>query len=380
VYRILHLGKFAQTWRGGIESTLHDLLIGLADLRTFRLFKIAARDQSSPRLCKHAGYLEINVPMTGIWAGTPCCPTMPYLIWKLHQRAPFSLVHLHLPNPMAHFASEFLPASVPRVISWHSDVVKQEKWLRLYQPSVNHLLAKSHRVMVANPYLAEKSEQITVARARKIIDLIPYGIDLAYFASSCVQEKLNALKQQFSGNFIIFALGRHVPYKGFSYLIDALCDLPKNIVLLLGGQGPLTIKLKQQSRQRGLEARVYFLGEIPQEDLPAFYQLCQVFCLPSIDMSEAFGLVQVEAMACGKPIVSCAILPPHARVNQEGVTGFVVSPHSAKALAQAIYQLYSSPILCERMGQAAYEFAQQRFTRSRMINQMQQVYEEVLNR
>lgn len=380
MYRILHLGKFAQTWRGGIESALHDLLQGLADLRCFRLLKIAARDQRSPRLCKTAGYLEVNVPVTGIWAGTPCCPTMPYLIRKLHQRAPFSLVHLHLPNPMAHFASEVLPASVPRVISWHSDVVKQKKWLRLYQPSVNHLLSKSHRIIVANPYLAEKSEQISVARARNTIDLIPYGIDLTYFSSPCAQDKLNALKQQFREKFIIFALGRHVSYKGFSYLIDALCHLPKNIILLLGGHGPLTTKLKQQARQRGLEGRVSFLGEIPQEELPVFYQLCQVFCLPSIDKNEAFGLVQVEAMACGKPIVSCAVLPPHARVNQEGLTGFVVPPHSSEALAQAIYQLYTSPRLCDTMGRAAYEYAQQRFTRSRMITQIQQVYEEILHR
>ena len=99
----------------------------------------------------------------------------------------------------------------------------------------------------------------------------------------------------------MFALGRNVYHKGFKVLIEALQHT--DTFLILGGDGPLRPQLEQQADALGVGDRVVFSGRIPEEDLAAYLDACDVFCLPSVEQSEAFRLVQLEAMACGKPAV-----------------------------------------------------------------------------
>jgi glycosyltransferase involved in cell wall biosynthesis len=376
--RILHLGKFSHWQVGGIETVVDSLLEGLSPF--FQLLKVAANNNCQLNIREQPHYLEVSVPLVGLWARTPLCPTMPYCIKKLHQRYQFSIVHLHLPNPMAHFASEVLPRSVHRVISWHSDVIQQKRLLRIYQPWVNRLLERANALIVSTLYLAENSAQLTVARRRNIIRFIPYGITFDYWLANKNKAQIAAIRKQFSYRFIVFALGRHVSYKGFCYLIAAMTQLPQDIVLLLGGEGPLTGKLKKQVKALKLEERVYFLGGLEKKDLSGYYHACDVFCLPSIAQNEAFGIVQLEAMACTKPVISCDLANCINRVNQNGVTGFVVPPKSASFLAKAIERFYREPHLCKVFGQAAYHYAKLRFTHQAMVRRVKSLYENLLEK
>ncbi|MCZ6914880.1 MAG: glycosyltransferase, partial [Rickettsia endosymbiont of Ixodes persulcatus] len=217
--RILHLGKFSHWQVGGIETVVDNLLDGLSPF--FQLSKVAANNSVKTVIREKANYLEVSVPLMGLWARTPLCPTLPYHIKKLHQRHPFSIVHLHFPNPTAHFASQILPPSVKRVISWHSDVIQQKRLLKIYQPFVNRLLEQTSAIIVSTAYLAEKSLQLTVARRRNIIKTVPYGVAFDYFLANTYTEKIRCIRQQFMNCFIVFALGRHVAYKGFYYLVEA---------------------------------------------------------------------------------------------------------------------------------------------------------------
>lgn len=372
---ILHLGKFSNKQVGGIETVVDTLLTRLS--LDFKLFNLVASSSFKNKIVEQAGYIEYNAALAGMFARTPFCPSMPYQIRKLYQRYQFSIVHLHLPNPMAHLASEILPDSVKRIISWHSDVIRQKKLLRIYQPFVNRLLKQASALIVSTPYLAEKSIQIKIARDRKIIHTIPYGVDFDYFLINKYREKMDQIKQQYSHRFLVFALGRHVYYKGFCYLIEAMQHLPKHIILLLGGEGALTQKLKQQVKTLQLEHQVYFLGEIAKEGLPAYYHACDLFCLPSIDQSEAFGIAQLEAMACAKPVICCDVTHAASNVNQDAVTGFVVSPRSPRALANAIYTLYQEPILRRSLGRSAYHYAKENFTTQKMVAQIKNLYQEI---
>lgn len=376
--RILHLGKFSDWQVGGIETAVDNLLQGLSPF--FQLLKIAANNRFRTEVIEQLHCLEVSIPLMGLLARTPFCPTMPYHIKKLQQRYQFSMVHLHLPNPMAHFASEVLPDSVKRIISWHSDVIHQKHLLRIYQPWINRLLNKANALIVATAHLAENSQQLAVARRRNIIQTIPYGITLDYFLVNKYQEKVSGIRQQFSGYFIVFALGRHVSYKGFYYLIAAMAQLPPNLILLLGGEGPLTATLKAQVKALQLEKQVYFLGAVKKEDLPAYYHACDVFCLPSIEENEAFGLVQLEAMACAKPVISCGLVNDRHRVNQDGLTGFVVPPRSSTLLAKAITHFYHEPYLGQIFGKAAYAYAKEKFSNQLMIERIRALYEKVLNK
>ncbi len=372
---ILHLGKFSNERVGGIETVVDMLLDGLS--LDFNLYNLVANNSFKNKIVEQAGYIEYSTALVGVFARTPFCPSMPYQIKKLYQRYQFSIVHLHLPNPMAHLASEILPDSVKRIISWHSDVIRQKKLLRIYQPFVNRLLKQASALIVSTPYLAEHSLQIKIARERSIIHTIPYGVDFDYFLINKYQEKIDQIKRQFSQRFLVFALGRHVYYKGFCYLIEAMQQLPKNIILLLGGKGGLTPKLRQQVEVSQLEHQVYFLGEIAKQDLPAYYHACDVFCLPSIDQSEAFGIAQLEAMACAKPVICCDVTHAASNVNQDAVTGFVVSPRCPVALANAIYKLYQKPSLRDALGRSAYHYAKENFTTQRMVAQIKDLYQEI---
>lgn len=217
---ILHLGKFSNEQVGGIETAVNTLLVGLS--LHFKLFNLVANNQFRNKVVERAGYTEYHAALAGMFARTPFCPNMLYRIKKLHQRYQFSIVHLHLPNPMAHLASEILPRSVKRIISWHSDVVHQKKLLRFYQPCINRLLKKTSALIVSTPYLAENSVQIKTARDRNVIRIIPYGVDFDYFLIDKYREKIDQIKKQYAHRFIVFALGRHVYYKGFCYLIEAM--------------------------------------------------------------------------------------------------------------------------------------------------------------
>ncbi|WP_218814782.1 glycosyltransferase [Rickettsiella endosymbiont of Dermanyssus gallinae] len=375
--RILHLGKFSHWHMGGIETAVDNLLQGLSPF--FQLLKMAANNSFRTEIIEQLNYLEVSVPLVGLLARTPFCPTMPYLIKKLQQRYQFSIVHLHLPNPMAHFASEVLPDSVKRIVSWHSDVIHQKHLLRVYQPWINRLLNKASALIVSTAYLAESSRQLAVARRRNIIQVIPYGITLDYFIAYKYKEKINIIRQKFLNRFIVFALGRHVSYKGFYYLIAAMAQLSPNLILLLGGEGPLTQVLKEQAKKLKLEKQVFFLGEVKKEDLPAYYHACDVFCLPSIEKNEAFGIVQLEAMACAKPVISCDLANYTHRVNQDGLTGLVVPPRSPALLAKAIERFYHEPCLCQTLGEAAYAYAKENFTNQLMIDRTRALYEKILS-
>ena len=372
---VLHLGKFSSEQAGGIETVVDTLLSGLSI--DFKLFNLVANNSFRSGVIEQTGYIEYSAALAGMFARTPVCPTMPLQIKKLYQRYQFSIVHLHLPNPMAHLASQVLPDSVKRIISWHSDVIRQKKLLQIYQPFVNRLLKQASALIVSTSYLAEHSSQIKTARERNIIRTIPYGLDFDYFLINQYQKQIDQIRSQYLDRFLVFALGRHVYYKGFCYLIDAMQQLPKNIVLLLGGEGPLTPKLQKQVKTLKLEHQVFFLGQIAKQDLPAYYHACDMFCLPSINQSEAFGIAQLEAMACSKPVICCDVTHAASNLNQDGITGFVVSPGCAPALANAIYKLYLNPKLRQTLGSTAYHYAKENFTTQKMVAQIKDLYREV---
>ena len=159
-----------------------------------------------------------------------------------------------------------------------------------------------------------------------------------------------------------------------------MAQLPLDCILLLGGEGPLTPHLKAQVQRLHLEQRVHFLGNIEQNKLAAYYHACDVFCLPSIDPNEAFGMVQIEAMACAKPVISCDINQDAGQVNQDGVTGLVVPVRSAAWLAKAILRFYNEPQLGRVFGQAACLYVKERFTHRLMWQRLKILYEKVLQK
>ena len=370
--RVLTFGRFADDNFGGLERYVFELARGLEGEATYT--NIVARRGGAPDT-RVVGETVAAQPWFNL-GGTPVCPSMPLHTLRLHRARPFDLVHLQFPaDPMAHLATSLLPRSVPRVISWHSDIVRQERLLKLYRPFLDRLLRSTAAVIAATPAHLESSTQLGAARGHAAFHIIPYGLDLARFR---VRPALaDELRRRHADRFLIFALGRHVYYKGFEFLIRALAQLPQ-AVLVLGGQGPLTERLHEVTREAGVADRVDFVGRIPETDLPAYYHACDVYCLPSVERAEAFGIVQVEAMASGKPVVCCELNNGVTWVNRDGETGLVVPPADIDALAAALRRLAEDAALRARLGAQARERALGTFTLEAMARATLGVYRQVL--
>lgn len=369
--RVLCFGRFFDDIPGGMQTHVDHLFRALRKDVDF-VHLVPSRDTRAFSGELH-GFPLIRTPS---WNVDGSLALSPALFWKarsLHRAKPFDLVHLHFPDPMSHIASWAIPAEVPRVITWHADIVRQKLMLAAYRPFQNAALQQAAAIIAATPAHIRSSVELPKSHLQTKLHVIPFGFDLAHYAQE--RPLRAALRSQYPGP-IIFALGRHVHYKGFDVLIRAMQHVPETTQLLIGGEGPLTPEWKALAAQSPAAARIHFVGKISDEDLPAYFQACDVFCLPAVNQAEAFGIVQVEAFACRKPVVSTRLNNGVDFVNQDGITGLTVTPSHIEELAQALKRLLSDASLRSRLGQQAFERAQSEFSLEALRTKTLAVYQQ----
>jgi rhamnosyl/mannosyltransferase len=371
---VLCYGRFFDEIPGGIQThTLH-LMRALADEVNF-VHVVTSRDSTGAVV--RAGP-RIPVMRTASWnvdGSLALSPAMISQSRRLHRKHRFDLVHLHFPDPMAHLASMALPAHIPRVISWHADILRHRALRLLYGPVMKRAVQSAAAIIVATPAHATSSIVLAPLRHDPKVHVIPYGFDLSRFLAPAAGAA--EISRRYPGR-LIFAAGRHVSYKGFHVLIEAMAGLPPDVQLLLGGDGPLTPGLKQLARDLNISERVHFLGFVPDADLPAHYQAAELFCLPSVTQAEAFGIVQVEAMACGKPVVSTRLNNGVDFVNEDERTGLTVTPGDSAALRDAILRLLGDPALAARLGGHGRNKALDQYSLGSLRTKILGVYRSVL--
>ena len=214
-------------------------------------------------------------------------------------------------------------------------------------------------------------------KPEQVREVIPYGFDPAMLGASAEsRRKLDELLVEGGGRPVIFAVGRHVYYKGFDVLIRAMKNVDAN--LWIGGRGPLTASLTQLTIDLALADRVKFVGFIPDPLLCAYYQACDVFCMPSVARSEQFGLVQLEAMYCRKPVVATRLGTGVEFVTLDGETGLLVPPGDVNALATALRSLIADSALRARLGTAGNRRVSELFSVEQMVQKTVAVYHRVL--
>jgi len=178
------------------------------------------------------------------------------------------------------------------------------------------------------------------------------------------------------GPNIVLFVGRLIYYKGAEHLIRAMKDVDGK--LLIVGEGPLEGQLRSLAAELGIEDKVAFLGRIQDREMAAYYHSCDVFVLPSIARSEAFGIVQLEAMACGKPVINTDLPTGVPKVSRNGETGITVPPADPAALTEAINNLLEDSDLRQEYGSNARRRVEERFSIKRMLDDVYRVYEKVL--
>jgi rhamnosyl/mannosyltransferase len=297
------------------------------------------------------------------------CPGLPAALAR--ERA--DIVVLHEPNPMALLAY-FLVRPAGRLIVWfHSEVIRPSwRYRFFYRPFLQFALARASRIIVASPTLAASSPHLREWQGKCVV--IPYAVESSS-EPAAVGERAGAIRSTFSQPIVLF-VGRLVAYKGVDVLIEAVRGLAA--VVLIVGDGPQRDMLAKKAEALGVADRCRFLGEVSDLELAALYRACDVFVLPSITRQEAFGVVQIEAMARGKPVVSTELGTGTAWVNQHDETGVIVPPRNPGALHDALAQLVSDPQRRNLLGAAGARRARSVFAVDRMTAAVLSLYRAVI--
>lgn len=374
--RVLCFGRLCDALPGGIQSHVAGLLESLKGKVDF-LNLVPSRDYRETRFFQ-GRVPVIRTPGWDVDGSLVLSPALVGEAWRQHRGNPFDLIHLHFPDPMSHFASMAIPANVPRIITWHADIVRQKHLLKLYRPWQRRVLSQAAAIIVATPAHLSSSPNLSARGVCNKVRVIPYGFNLSRFSVTDVAG-VRSIREAYPGR-LLFALGRHVSYKGFDVLLQAMAAQAPDVQLLLGGIGPLSETLRQQAKALGVSDRVHFLGLVKDALLPAYYQASDLFCLPSVTQAEAFGIVQVEAMAAGCPVVSTCLGNGVDFVNQNGITGLTVPPGDPGALASALATLLKDENRRRLLGRRAQERALAEFSLEAMGERTFGLYQEVLGR
>ena len=374
--RVLHLGKFYPPASGGIERFTADL----AEAQTHAGHAVHVLAHADPGTW--TGRTTVRNGVTLELAACPAqvlfAPISPGFLLRLERsirRFRPDVLHLHVPNTSAFFALASPAARrVPWVVQWHSDVLSASLdgrfrlALRAYAPFERRLLARAHRVVVSSQSYLDASP--TLAQWRDRCAVIPLGIPES---GECGTAPLWP-----DGRLRVLCVGRFSPYKGQHVLIDALAQVPDASAILVG-DGPCRTGIERRISELGLGGRVKLTGQINDADLLAAYETCDLVCLPSLERSESFGLVLLEAMRAARPVVASAVEGSGMReLVDNHVSGLQVPPGEAGALADALRRLADDPDLRRRLGVAGQQRWANEFRIGPVAARMQALYESVL--
>lgn len=279
---------------------------------------------------------------------------------KLMEEFQPDIVILHYPNPFAtHFLMKYKKMPFKLYIYWHLDITKQKILKKFFHGQNMRLIERADGVLGATPKHIEESEFTPHFGDKKVI--LPYAIDEQRLVISDEEVKYaEKIKEKYNGKVLCFFIGRHVPYKGLEYLIDASRYVHKNIHFLIAGSGELTESLKQKAA--GFE-NVEFIGRINDSQWRSYLKACDIFCFPSITRNEGFGLALAEGMYYGKPAVTFTIPGSGVNfVNLDGITGIECPNRDSKAYAESLNRLAEDEGLRGKYGEAARQRVLEKFT------------------
>jgi glycosyltransferase involved in cell wall biosynthesis len=362
--RILHIYKDYYPVLGGIENHIRTLAEAQARRGHSVSVLVTSRDART-----HIDELNgVRVIFAGRLATLASTPLSLAFLGQLRGERP-DIAHLHYPYPPGDVAQTWFGRSRATIITYHSDIVRQKGLLRFYAPLLRHSLARADRIIATSPRYVETSPFLSPHAARCAI--VPYGIETAPF-EAVDPARVAAIRAQHPGPLILF-VGQLRYYKGVEYLIRAMPQVQAR-ALIIGSETTTRLnELRALVTSLGVEDKVAFLGE-QSDELPAYYHACDVFVLPSVERSEAFGIVQVEAMTAGRPVISTEVGTGTSWINQHEITGLVVPPRNEAALAAALQRLLADDALRARLGAAGQARILSQFTTAHMLAGVEAVY------
>lgn len=364
--RVIHVYKDYWPVLGGIEN--HVRLLAEHQARRGHQVTVVVTALTGPTTRSvEGGVTVIRARRLATIASTPLSVHLVHELGRLRG----DITHLHFPYPMGELADLLRRPSPRRVVTYHSDIVRQRFLGRLYRPlqervldGVDRILPTSEAYVSSSPFLARRRHKCSV---------VPLGIELdPYLAVD--PEMVERVRAEHPAPRILF-VGKLRYYKGLGTLIEAMSSVEGT--LLVVGSGPMETTWRDQAEASPAAGRIRFLGQLEDRWLPPLLTAADVLVLPSCHRSEAFGLVQVEAMAAGTPVISTELGTGTSFVNADHETGLVVPPSDPRALAEALRTLLADPRRRQEMGAQARRRAQSLFSAERMVDRVLEVYAEL---
>lgn len=372
--RIVHLGKFFHPARGGIETAIRSLASAQAELGCRVRVLCMDHERGRATRVERDGPVEVvRLRRASSFCKIDYCPDLPGAI----RDSEADLIHLHTPNPTMVLGLMLSGDRRPLVVSHHSDVVKQRLRRLAFRPIERACYDRAQLILAMSPPYAAGSPVLRRCPGR--VDVLPIGLDLGPLLgpSAEVEARASSLRRSIPGP-LWFSCGRLVYYKGFETAMHSLRAVPGT--WLIAGDGPLRPRLERLASRLDLRGRVRFLGALRRdEDLAAHYRAAEAFWFPSNARSEAYGLVQIEAMASGCPVINAAI--PRSGVpwvSRHEETGLTVPVDDPDAFAAAARRLLQEPGLRSRLAAGARARASAEFDREAMGRRSIELYSPLL--
>jgi glycosyltransferase involved in cell wall biosynthesis len=386
--RVTHLGKYYPPAPGGIESHVQTLAKAQAGLGAVVSVvcvnhgdasgaDIQGRRLASTPTVSTSDEL-VRLTLLGRRASVARFDICPDLILRMDQLEPSNadLVHLHVPNPTMLLALAVKRLRVPLVISYHSDIVRQKLLVHALRPVERSVFGRAARILSDSPTYPEGSTFLK--RYARKLGVLPLGIDLhAYLKPSPAARAFTRRLQSEHGAPLWLSVGRLVYYKGLPNALQALRNVSGKLVVI--GTGPLEADLRRMATACRVADRVVWMGYRDFEEVVGAYHAATALWFPSNARSEGFGLVQVEAMASGCPVINSAIPGSGVSwVSRHEETGLTVPMNAPGELAAAANRLLHEPGLRERLAAGARARACQEFDHRLMAQRCLRAYRSIL--
>lgn len=364
--RVLHVAKYYPPVAGGMERVVEMLCAVARDRLDSRVLAFNTTGETRDDVVD--GVQVTRLRTIGKAGSVPVSPAF----FGALRSADADVMVLHEPNPWALLAYAVCRPRIPLVVWFHSEVVRPRlQYSLFYAPVARPAYTSARRIIVSSARLGEHAEAIRFDPAR--IRVVPFGIDPgSWQPTPAIQARAAEIRRRLGSPIALFT-GRLVPYKGVDVLIRAVAPLDVRTVVV--GGGPMLGEWTGLAGSLGARG-VTFAGEVSDEELRAYMAACDFFVLPSVTRAEAFGYVQLEAMASGKPVISTDLPSGVPWVNQHRATGLVVPPGDPMALRGAIEQLAGDPALRTSLGEGGRRRVADEFTLGKMADRFVAVCRE----
>ena len=371
--RVLHISKYYYPYVGGVENICKYLVDGMPQ---HQMAVVCFNEKKMDVVCEING---IKVYRVATWINiSRQALSLSYftMLYKAIKGFRPDIIHFHWANPFpAAVLLIMKPKNVKLIVHWHMDIIKQTKLYPLIKPIETALVKRADKIVVTSPQYRDGS--LPLQHFKDKVRIVPNAIDDVSFALRDGDDiQIQRIKERFNGRKIVFFIGRHIQYKGLTWLIEAEQYIKGTCVIVIAGSGPLTKELKAQCHSN----RVHFVGRLSDDELRWYHYAASIFAFPSITKNEAFGVALAEAMYCYTPAVTFTIKGSGVNwVNLNGETGIEVPNRDCKAFGEAIDRLLKDDDLRQKYAEAAHQRVAEHFTIPKMVEKMNEVYNEICN-